>query len=177
MQIIKKMKETEFLGREFILWLWFRSEIKGGVFDLGEGDRAELWLAGKMTLCSDTDRGTDTMTCSGSSAFMREARFALADRKTIKKAAVKLTFHNSEWAFVIDSEWMNFRSFKTPPVIQNREEDPEGLFYEKVLLTEQAVKVMDRILGLFIKIRLSSDWEEEELPAMKKWINEGKDLS
>ena len=174
MQVMQRVKETEFLGKEFLLWLWCRSEKNGGIFELKDGEKVELWFDGKMTLSSESDRGVDTITLSGPSPWMEEARFALAEGKMVANAALKLYSGEKKWSFVLDSEWLNFRSFKTPVVIQDKGEDPDGLFYEKVYLTEQAVEIMDGIFEVFMDIRISPGWAEEEVPQIKKWIMEGR---
>jgi hypothetical protein len=58
--------------------------------------------------------------------------------------------------------------------MQDSEKDPEGLFYEKFSLIDQALSAMDFIYSSFLKIRLSPEWETEELPALLTWIKEGK---
>jgi recombination associated protein RdgC len=171
---MQRVKEMEFLGKEFLLWLWFRSERNEGVFKLAEGGKAELWFDGNMKLCSENERGMDKITCSGPGPWMEEARFALTEGKMVTHAAVKLYVGEQKWSFVLDSEWLNFRSFKTPVVVQDKAEDPDGLFYEKVFLTEQAVEIMDFIFSSFTELRISSKWEEEEVPSIKKWIMEGR---
>ncbi len=174
MQLLDKARETEFLGNEFLVWLWFRSETDRGLFDLGEKGTAELWFDGKITLQSETERGVETITCAGKTPNMKEARFALAEDKRIIQAAIKLDIGDNQWSFILDSTWMNFKSFKSPKVIQDREEDPDGGFYEKIFLIEEAVSVMDEIYQFFIRLRVSPEWETEEHPALVKWIREGK---
>jgi len=174
MQLLEKARETEFLGNEFLVWLWFRSETDRGLFDLGEKGTAELWFDGKITLQSETERGVETITCAGETPNMKEARFALAEDKRIIQAAIKLDTGDNQWSFILDSTWMNFKTFKSPKVIQDREEDPDGIFYEKMFLIEEAVSVMDEIYQSFIKLRVSPEWETEERPALIKWISEGK---
>ncbi len=174
MQILEKVRETEFLGNEFLVWLWFRSETGRGVFDLGEKGTAELWFDGKITLQSETERGMETITCAGEAPNMKEARFALTEDKKITQAAIKLDIGGNQWSFVLDSTWMNFKTFKTPKVIQDRKEDPDGVFYEKMFLIEEAVSVMDEIYQSFIKLRVSSEWDIEEHPALIKWVSQGR---
>jgi len=174
MQLLEKVKETEFLGNEFLVWLWFRSETGRGLFDLGDKGSAELWLDGKITLQSETERGVETITCASETPNMKEARFALAEDKKIIRAAIKLDIGDNQWSFILDSTWMNFTTFKSPKVIQDREEDPDGIFYEKMYLIEEAVSVMDEIYRSFIKLRVSPEWGTEEHPALVKWISEGK---
>jgi hypothetical protein len=174
MHLLERVKQSEFLGREFLVWLWFRSETQEGRFDLGEAGKAELWFDGKITLQSDGDEATEIVTCAGENSELREARFALTENKKVTQALIKLTFEENTWSFVLDSTWINFRSFKAPKVIQDKKEDPEGLFYEKVFLIDQAVSAINTLFSTFIKLRVSQDWQMQELPALLKWIHEGK---
>ncbi|MCF8119137.1 MAG: hypothetical protein K9L83_02910 [Deltaproteobacteria bacterium] len=173
MQLLDRVKQTEFLGREFLLWLWFRTETDRGIFDLREQGKAEVWFDGRIMLQSESDRGVDTITCAGEAAYMREARVALSEDKEITRAAVKLALGEDEFSFVLDSTWMNFSTFKAPRVMQDREADPEGLFYEKIFLIEKAVSAMDEIFAAFIELRTGSDWGDTEGPALMKWVSEG----
>ena len=174
MQLLEKVRKTEFLGREFLVWLWFRADTDRGLFDFGEKGSAELWFDGKITLQSENEMGVETITCAGKASNMKEARFALAEGKEIIQAAIKLDIGDNQWSFVLDSTWMNFRTFKTPGVMQDKKDDPDGIFYEKMFLIEEAVSVMDEIYQSFIKLRVSPEWETEEHPALVKWISEGK---
>ena len=174
MQLLEKVRETQFLGREFLVWLWFRAETEKGVFDLGGKGPAELWFDGKITLQSENEMGMETIICAGNTSNMKEARFALAEDKEVVQATVKLVIGDNQWSFVLDSTWMNFSTFKSPKVMQDRGEDPDGIFYEKMFLIEEAVSAMDEIYSAFIKRRLSPEWTYEERPALVKWISEGK---
>jgi len=174
MQVLDKVRETESLGREFLVWLWFKTETGEGVFDLGEAGEAELWFDGRMTLQIEHDLGVETVTCTGDHPHMKEARFALSEKKDITQAMVKLSLGDNQWSFILDSTWMNFKSFKTPKVVQDKEEDPDGIFYEKMFLVEGAIAAVDIIFSSFIKLRISPEWETKERPALVKWINEIK---
>ena len=173
MQLLEKVRKTEFLGREFLAWLWFRTETERGNFNLG--DKAiEIWFDGKITLQGENERGLETITCSGESQKMKEARFALAENKEVVQATLVFSMDDNQWTFVLDSLWLNFKTFKTPKVIQDKRDDPDGLFYEKMFLIEAAVSAMDDIYAEFIKLRISPEWASEELPALARWVQEGK---
>lgn len=175
MDILDKIEKTETIGKDFLLWLWFKSETQGGVFDPTDDLQAEIAMDGKLTL--ETDEVEDSITCSCSNRLMKEARFALMEGKRITKAAIRLTINEEdEFFFRLDSRWMNFRMFRTPKVIQDLKDDPEGFFYEKTGLIERAITIMDSVFMNFIKIRLSPEWETEELPALIEWIKRGNDL-
>jgi hypothetical protein len=172
MQLIERAANYEFLGGEFLVWLWFRSDTREGRFFLGEGEAVELWFDGRIVL--QKDAGSEKVICVGESSHPREARFALAEYKTITEAMLRLVIGEDEWTFILDSTWLNFRSFKTPRVAQDMEKDSEGLFYEKFHLIEKALGAMESIYASFIKLRLSPEWKKKELPALLQWIKEGK---
>jgi hypothetical protein len=174
MQLIDKARTTRFLGQEFLVWLWYRSETGQGTFDLGESVTAHLWFERKMILESDGDGVAEKVTCAGENQRFREARFALTQNKTIREAMIRLAMGDSEWSFVMDATWMNYKSFKTPKVMQDRREDPDGLFFEKVALLYKALSAMDAIYAKFIRLRISPEWEASELPAILEWIREGR---
>lgn len=172
--LLERVRKSEFLGREFLLWLWFRSETDEGGFNLDEIGHAKLWFDRKIVLQSEGDHGVEKIVCSGDHPHLREARFALTEDKEITEAMVKLLIGDHEWSFVLDSTWLNFKSFKIPKIMQDREEDPDGFFYEKMFLIEKAISSVDAIYRLFIKLRLSPEWESGELPALLDWIKQGK---
>jgi hypothetical protein len=173
MQLMEEARNYEFLGREFLVWLWFRSHTNEGRFSLGEAGDAEIWLDGRVVLESEKD-GTEKVICLGEKSHLREGRFALAEYKTITEATLRLIIGDEEWSFILDSRWMNFKSFKTPKVMQDHQKDPEGLFYEKFQLIEKALNAMDAVYSSFLKIRLSPEWQAEELPALIEWIKDRK---
>lgn len=175
MDILDKIEKTETIGKDFLLWLWFRSETRAGISDPADGLHVEIAVDGKLTL--ETDEIQDSITCSCANPQMKEARFALMENKRITKAAIRLTINEEdEFFFRLDSRWMNFRMFKTPKVIQDMKDDPDGFFYEKSGLIERAVTIMDSVFMNFIKIRISPEWETEELPELIRWIRSGNSL-
>jgi hypothetical protein len=69
---------------------------------------------------------------------------------------------------------MNLKTFKTPKIIQDLEDDPDGIFYEKMFLIEQAISTVDTIFSEYIKLRTSPEWTTSVKPALLNWISEVK---
>ena len=174
MEVLERVRQSEFLGRDFLIWVWFKSETNEGQFDLGELGKGELWFDGRVTLQSDSDEDIETITCSGENPHLREARFALTENKKVTQATLKLIVGDNEWLFTLDSAWLNFKSLKVPKVIQDSKDDPGGLFYERIFLIEQPLRAIDTLFSSFIKIRTSPQWGAQELPALMDWIHQGK---
>lgn len=173
MQLIEKVKGTEFLGREFLLWLWYNSEVRGGTYKIDD-DNVELYVDKKIVLRHDDDEGTEKITCTGDNPHLKEARFALMEKKQVVESHLRLKVEDNEYSFTIDSEWMNLKAFKSPRVKQDLKEDPEGIFYEKMFLVEQAQAAIDTIYTQFIELRLSPEWNDSVKPALLNWISQVK---
>lgn len=170
MNLLERVEQAGFVGREFLVWLWYRSETNDGVFEIPELGPVELWFDGGITLKSEQGEAVETVTCSGGGSASREARFALAGGKMITRASLRLIRGEDEWTFVLDSDWLDFRSLRTPRVMQDVREDPDGLFYERIFLIEQPVAVVEALFKEFVLLRVSPGWEEDELPALEEWI-------
>lgn len=171
MDTLEKIAETEVLGRDFLVWLWFQSDTNGGMIELGEGETAEIYFDGKITLQSEGDEALEKITCSGVNPRLREARFALSEDKKVTQSSIRLIVGDEEWSFALDSTWLNYKSFKAPKIEQDNDDDPDGLFYEKISLLEKAVKAVDTVYGEFIKRRVSDEWKTRELPALRRWVS------
>ena len=173
MQTLERARQTEFLGKEFLTWLWFKSETNDGSFDLGELGTVEHRIDGRITLQSDGDNGAETITCVGQSPCPREARFALTEKKMVTQTTLTLSSGDNECTFSFDSCWMNFKSLKPPKTMRDWADDPEGLFYERAFLIEQPARVIDMLFSTFTRLRTSTEWHTQELPALIEWVREG----
>ncbi|WP_051184762.1 hypothetical protein [Desulfatiglans anilini] len=173
MNVLEQAKKTEFLGREFLLWLWFRSETEGGVIDIPDLGAVEFAIEGKVVLQSEGDEGVETVTCSGERPALREARYALTRQKQVVQAMIKLAAGDERWSFLLDSCWFNVKGYKGPKVLMDRNDDPDGLFFEKVLLLERCAMALDALFEHFVLLRISPEWEAEERPAISAWIEAG----
>ena len=54
MELLERKRLFEFLGRDFLVWLWFKSETNGGKFDLNEIGLIDLSLDNKIILQSES---------------------------------------------------------------------------------------------------------------------------
>ena len=169
----EKLDETRFLGREFLTWLWYRSETEPafGVEDMGAVNVA---LGNRIELSDDPTGAGETVTITGEAQALREARVALREGKMVSSAKWSISLDGHEWSVTLDDLWLYPRSFKPPKVENDDEEpDPEGLLLERVYLVEQGIRAIDALLKEFITLRTSGRWEQNELPALRQWIETG----
>lgn len=170
MDMVSLVQDKKFLGREFLSWLWFQSDSNLGTVALDDSQNVEIWIDNKITLESEDQENVERVICHGENSEMLEAREALSQGKKVSQARFKLSLNEAEWYFTLDDCWLNFRTCKTPKVMLDKKEDPEGLFFEKTLLLQEVVRIIEQLFSQFIKIRISPEWTTKHLPAIRNWI-------
>lgn len=173
MQLAEQISKWNFLGQEFLTWLWFRSDQGDGSLELEGLGQAELWLENKVTLESEEEDRAERVSCSGQNPGLKEARFALAQGKKVTKACFRMSLGEDEWSFGWEAGRLSFQSMRLPASSADLNEDPDGVFFERLSLVEKAMEVLDRLFSIFVALRTSPLWAQEELPRLAGWIREG----
>ncbi len=159
-------------GREFLTWLWFKSEERGGTVMIpGLGDTGVTFLR-RIVLESGDGDYSETVSCRGLHADMKEGKEALRQGKKIKEARIKLARDTEDWEFTLKADCFQFQSMKLPsPPDEEEEGNADGRTLERIYLVERATDIMDRLYTLFHTVRQSPGWTAEELPRMEKWLS------
>ncbi len=173
MELAERISRWSFLGEEFLTWLWFRSEKGDGSIDVQGIGPVAIWLENKVTLESEEQEHTERVSCSGQNPGLKEARFALAQGKKVTKAHFHMSLGEDEWSFGWEAARLSFQSMRLPASGMDLREDPDGVFFERVKLVEKSLNVLDRLFSMFVSLRVSPQWEQEEFPLLEKWIREG----
>lgn len=173
-QLAKNNESAEgvsFIGREFLTWLWFKSEERNGRIALTNGEEVELHFIKRVVLGSGEGEYSQSVVCSGIHAELKEGKEAIRQGKKVKEAGIKLTSNQNEWEFTFKADTFQFQSLK-PPVMdwQETQEDPSGNILERIYLIENAVKTVDSLYESFLQIRYSPQWEESEMKLLTKWL-------
>jgi hypothetical protein len=159
------------LGREFLTWLWFKSEERGGAVQIpGTGD-VEISFARRLALESGGGEYSESIVCQGLHAGLREGKAALQEGKKVKEARIQVGAGAENFEFTLKADSFQFQTLRLPEGIEEEEEtDKGGRLLERIYLVEKAVKAMDQLFSEFLKRRLSPQWSSEEIPRIKKWL-------
>ncbi|MEA2015043.1 MAG: recombination-associated protein RdgC [Thermodesulfobacteriota bacterium] len=157
-------------GREFLTWLWFKSEERGGsVMIPDRGDMKVIFLQ-KIVLESGEGEYSETVACKGFHADLEEGKSALRKGKKVTEARIKLGAGNDDFEFTFKADTFSFQALRLPVPTDDEEEDRDGRILERIYLVEVAMKTMEQLFALFLEKRFSPRWTSEELPHMKKWL-------
>jgi hypothetical protein len=162
------------IGREFLTWLWFKSEERNGTIRLPGGDDCEVLFIRRLVLEAGEGEYAETIVCQGLHADLKEGKEALRQGKKISMARLRVSHDKTEWEFSFKADRFHFQSMKLPtiPESEGEEVDREGQTLERIYLIEKAAGLMDRLFRSFLDLRLTG-WENE-LTRMQRWIAPAK---
>jgi len=172
--ITKESESTEaasLVGREFLTWLWFKSEERNGRITQPSGEEVELHFLKRIALEAGEGEYSQGVVCHGIHAELKEGKEAIRQGKKVKEAGIKLIYNQNEWEFTLKADSFHFQSLKLPVTDwQETPEDPSGSLLERIYLIENAVKTIDSLYESFLQIRYSPQWEEKETKLLTKWL-------
>lgn len=161
------------IGREFLTWLWFKSEERNGRIRISDSQEVELNFLKRIVLEAGEGEYSQGVVCHGIHAELKEGKEAIRQGKKVKEAGIKIINNNNEWEFTLKADSFQFQSLKMPLADwQENKEDPSGKLLERIYLIEEAVKTVDTLYDSFLKIRFSSQWEAKETKLLTKWLED-----
>lgn len=176
MDLVDLIVEKRFLGQEFLTWLWYKSEERGGPVDIpGMGDIIVVFEK-HMLLEYGEGESFEKIICQGLQAEMKEAHTGLKVGKKLEQARILIGRGEYEWNVTMTGSMFDFRSVKTPKTMMASEEsdDPaaaEGRILEKLGHYEEIMSIINELFRLFLKLRISENWQNE-LTGIRNWIQQ-----
>ncbi len=156
MDLVDLIAEKRWLGQEFLTWLWYKSEERGGsVAVAGRGDITVVF-AKHMLLESGEGESLEKIVCSGLQAELQEARTGLQMGKKLEQARITLGFDDHEYAVTLSGSLMEYRSVKLPKTegtesTGDNPEEMEGLVLERIFLMEELIKMINQLFAMFLE--------------------------
>jgi hypothetical protein len=156
----------DFVGNEFLLWLWYRTDIEGETVKLSDGSEVAVMLARTLTLeCPRGQTGHETITHEGPTR-LPEARRAIQSGKMPRKAGLTLVRHAAQYEFTLHAETLAVGSARLPAI---EEEDDRARLDERANQIRALIETLDLLYDAFGQVRFSNEWPKE-LARMQKWL-------
>lgn len=165
--VLKGPEPKDFLGNEFLLWLWNQADLKDGVIQTEGAGEVAILIDKSLDLdCAYGQTGRDSLRGDGPTS-MPEARDALRVGKLPRKCAMILHANGQQYEYRFNTEEFSFGSMRLPQV--EDADTPRVLFEERITLLRDFVEAFDALYGTFLKLRCSSGWEGQ-VGQLRKWI-------
>jgi len=156
----------DFLGNEFLLWLWFILETESDSIALGDGSAVDVMLARNLVLeCPRGQTGKQSIT-SDAPARLPEARRAIQAGKLPRKAGLTLVRHERQYELTLHAETFAVSSAKLPAP---EAEEERARQEERVTLLRDLVETLDLLYDVFCRMRTGGGWPKE-LAKIKRWL-------
>lgn len=166
MGVLELIQQKAFIGKEFLTWLWFRSERDNAVTVKGKEITVEI--LGPILLDAQYGDARASMLKGDSPATAPEARTALLEGKKLKKAKLKWVREDVEWVFTIDGENFNVSGLNIPNPGKLPFEDYMMMRLEMALEFEE---VLQELLEVFLELRLDAKPWKRELEEIQQWVS------
>ena len=177
MDLVDLISEKRFLGQEFLAWLWYKSEERGGSVEVpGRGDVLVVFEK-HMLLEYGEGEASEKVICRGLQTELKEARAGLGLAKKPEQARIRLAHGDYEFSLTLTAMTFEFRNVRLPKTVDAADEGKnaesmEGRILERIALFEQLTQLVADLFRMFINIRATRLWNEE-LVKISAWIESG----
>jgi hypothetical protein len=159
----------DFLGNEFLLWLWWTAEAETDTITLSDKSEVVVMLNRTLTLeCPRGDSGKETIT-SEAPVRLPEAYQALKCGKLPRKTGLLLVRNGIQYEFVLQAETFAVSGAKIKFSDDEGDEDHENYQVTRVAAVGTLVESLDLLYGKFCERRLGKGWSNE-VKQIRRWL-------
>lgn len=188
MQLIDRIEKRRFVGREFLLFLWFESELLDATLRTREHGSFGLWLEKKLVLSAGKE---STKIAGASPGNGREAKEALLRGQLPESAGIRIAWNDDETSLVWKAESMGVASLRLKTAVDQKDfeggdlvdeltggkgrrtkpepEDEYEVFFERMMMTQELEGLFQTLYRDFLALRLSTKWSKVVAPALREW--------
>ncbi len=132
-------------GRDFLTWLWFDSESRGGISQVEGVGRVAHQIEGPLYFAREGEGAQEVVLRRGSPTLSAEARTCLLAGKKLRQARLMVARQDETWQATFDADGFTVRNLKLP-VEEEKGLDPVSRFQDRMI---RIGAFRDTLLGLF----------------------------
>ncbi len=148
---------VDFLGPEFLTWLWWRSEAEPA-FRHHDGREFHVHVDDHLEFRGERAAARRTVLRAGMPSASSEARAALRSGKTLAAARILIARDEEDVRFTLKAEDLDIASLRLPAPEGDNVADREKALLD---LLGQVMDDLDLCLATFLDVRLSPAWDAE----------------
>lgn len=159
---------SDSVGQDFLTWLWFFSEHRGGVASLGHLGKFGVIVEGPLLFVMEGDGTHEALLRKGMPLKSAEAKTALLAGKKLRQVKVMLARGEEIFSAQVDADEFVFRSLKVP---RTETIDPLSRFQEQMMALETFRDAFFMLYELFLRERCDQASWIKSLAEVYEWIN------
>lgn len=154
------------LGQDFLTWLWFFSEARGGEIEVAR-EKWAVGIEGPLMFVLEGEGAHETILRKGSPLVSAEAKVALLNGKKLRAARLILARGEMQWSVTLDADTFAFRGLKVP---KEERLDPVSRFQERMLAVAAFREAFFSLYDQFLsERRMEGSWRETRT-AIHRWV-------
>jgi hypothetical protein len=158
----------DFLGNEFLLWLWYTLEKEGDDIALSDQSQTTLMLARTLVLeCPRGQTGRESISSDGPTR-LPEAHRAIQAGKLPRKVGLTLVRHDDTYELTLQAETLAISGARLPAPEGTEEHARQE---ERVTQIRHLLETLDLLYNAFGEVRFGDGWTKE-LAKIHKWLKE-----
>ncbi|MBW2490850.1 MAG: hypothetical protein JRE65_06870 [Deltaproteobacteria bacterium] len=161
----------QFLGEEFLTWLWYVIEKDQNLIKNFDNDFVALEIGNRIVFENHRKESGEHITIKGDGASLEEGILTLKKGALVTELNVIYKSAELTWQFTLKGESLNVSGLNIPNTgLPESDEDIEGFVLEKIFLYDKILNFLKNIFIYFVKLRLSNRWQNKMVPEIRKWI-------
>jgi len=154
------------IGMDFLTWLWFYFEERGGMLTVEEQPYA-IMIEGPLTFYMEGSGAHVTVLRKGEPLVSSEAKTALLVGKKLRHAKIVVARGEESWSAMLDAKTFVFRGLKIP---KGEAMDSVGRFEERMISLEKFRDALFSFYDRFLDERLDSARWQETQQVIHRWV-------
>jgi hypothetical protein len=156
----------DYIGNEFLLWLWYYLENENDSIKLSDGSEATIMFTGSLSLeCPRAQTGRETISHEGPTR-LPEARRAIQGGKMPRRAGLTIVRHSAQYDLTLSPEQLAISGAKLPAP---EETEDRARLEERITQIRDMIETLDLIYDYFGNKRFGGEWSKE-LAKMQSWL-------
>jgi len=151
-------------GRDFLTWLWFFSERKGGLIETEFGEFGVM-IEGPLVFIHEGGGAHEAVLRKGAPLLSAEAKTSLLSGKKLRSAKIAFSHNEHSWQAVLDADSFVLRGIKLP---QGDNVDAISRFQQRMMFLQTFRETLLTAYDRFLEARAN----KERWRAMQKEIQE-----
>jgi hypothetical protein len=163
---------SESPGLDFLTWLWFVVEARGGILKDPELGEFGVMIEGPLLFAMEGAGAHETVLRKGEPMISTEAKACLLAGKKLRRARLVFARDQAVWKTTIDAEAFVFRGLKLPELEEKL--DIISVFQDRMDKLDQFRDMLFRLYDRFVAERRDEAVWKDTLQAIHQWVSARK---
>jgi hypothetical protein len=162
-------------GAQFLTWLWFATEQRGGQIRTRDEGEFALALDGPLVFYREGDGAHETLVRRGAPLLSAEAKTCLLAGKTLRSARLLLARGDEEWRTTLAADRFVLRGLRLPEERGPRRAfDPASRFEERMFALDRFLEALFTWYDAFVDERTDPERWQATRREIHDWVSSRK---